>query len=209
MRKYKLLSIVIGFLLFFGVILSLNTLNKDFQPKITYLKDPELLPSSAESNYQIINEIFNNKANSYEDDGFFPQLYEHSLQATYYGLFILNTIGKIETVNKSKIAGYIMSNYNSSLGIFMDDYASRYMGTDFSYIYYPLSTVLEVNCYALLSLSLLGTSIGLSEDDNSQTVYSWFNQINCKQCLRNILKPLYFMSFNNPNIFNIFNNRKW
>jgi len=177
MRKYKLLSIVIGFLLFFGVILSLNTLNKDFQPKITYLKDPELLPSSAESNYQIINEIFNNKANSYEDDGFFPQLYEHSLQATYYGLFILNAIAKLEVANESKIISFIMSHYNSSSGLFMDEYAYRYLGTDFSYTYYPLSTVLEVNCYALLSLSLLGRLNLIDTNKFVNFLWSCYNPI--------------------------------
>ena len=156
MKKYKLISVGMVFLLFFGVFLNLNALHKDFQPNISYTQRVETLPSTANSNYQIIEDVFDVKASDYEDDGFFPQLYEPSLQATYYGLFILNSLGEIDVINESWIISYIMSHYNSSSGIFMDEYAARYLGTDFSYIYYPLSTLLEVNCYALLSLSLLG-----------------------------------------------------
>ena len=125
MRHYKLISIAFGFFLFFGIVLTLHTLNRDFQPKVTFTQDIELLPTSAESSYQIINEIFNDKARSYEDDGFFPQLYASSLQTTYYGLFILNTLGKLEVANESKIISFIMSHYNSSSGVFMDDFSSR------------------------------------------------------------------------------------
>jgi prenyltransferase beta subunit len=177
MRHYKLISIAFGFLLFFGIVLTLHTLNRDFQPKVMYTQDIELLPTSAESSYQIINEIFNHKANSYEDDGFFPQLYASSLQATYYGLFILNTLGKLEVANESKIISFIMSHYNSSSGIFMDDYASRYLGTDFSYTYYPLSTVLEVNSYALLSLSLLGRLDLVNIEKSVDFLWSCYNPV--------------------------------
>ena len=155
MKNYKLFSILFRIILFFGVILNLQTINKDFQPESTYTQNLELLPTTTDSPYQIINDIFTTKASNYEDDDFFSQIYGSSIQATYYALFILNSIGKIDIVNKSKISSYIMSYYNPSSGIFMDEYASRYLGTDFDYVYYPHSTVLEVNCYALLSLSLI------------------------------------------------------
>ncbi|MHA1987210.1 MAG: prenyltransferase/squalene oxidase repeat-containing protein [Promethearchaeota archaeon] len=146
-----------GFLLFFGVFLSIQIVDKDLQPVTIYSQNLELLPTTTDSPYQIINDIFTTKANNYEDDGYFPQIYGSSIQATYYALFILNSIGKIDVVNDSKISNYIMSYYNSSSGIFMDEYALRYLGTDFDYVYYPHSTLLEVNCYALLSLSLIGS----------------------------------------------------
>jgi len=177
MRKYKKVSVAISFILFFGVVLSLNTLNKNFQPDVTYKQQIELLQTSAGSNFQAINDIFNNKAGSYDSDGFFPQLYETSLQATYYGLSILDSISKLEVSNKSKITNYIMSHYNSTSGLFMDEYSSRYLGTDFSYTYYPLSTLLEVNSYALLSLSLLG---GLNLIDTSKSInflWSCYNPV--------------------------------
>jgi len=177
MKNYKLISITFGFLLFFGVVLSLNTLNRDFQPRFTFAQDVESLPTSADSPYQVINNIFTTKAGNYEDDGFFPQLYDSSLQATYYSLFILNSIGKLDVVNKSKVSNYIMSHYNSSAGIFMDEYASRYLGTDFDYVYYPLSTVLEVNCYALLSLSLLGRLDLINSGKSIDFLWSCYNPL--------------------------------
>jgi prenyltransferase beta subunit len=177
MKKYKLISVTFGFLLFFGVFLSINMLNRNFQPMTTYTLNLETPPSSAESSYQIINEFFNNKASHYEDEGFFPQLYEPSLQATYYSLFILDALGKLDTLNDSDIIAYIMSHYNSSSGLFMDKYANRYLNTDFSYIYYPLSTVLEVNCYALLTLSLLGQLDLINVGKSIDFLWSCYNPI--------------------------------
>jgi prenyltransferase beta subunit len=160
MRKYKLISVVFGFLLFLGVILNLNVVNRGVQPTGSYIQDVTINPASAKAPYQIINEIFDDKASNYETKGYFTEHYEPSLQATYYGLSILSSLGKLDTINESRMISYIMSYYNSSSGIFTDEYSSRYMGTDFSHAYYPLSSVLEVNCYALLSLSLLG-NLGL------------------------------------------------
>ncbi len=176
MKKYKIVSIIFGFLLFFGAILSLNMLNRDFQARYYHIQEDVKL-KSAESTYQIINEIFENKASSYATEGYFPQLYESSLQATYYGLSILQSLGKIDTINTSKITNYIMSHYNSSSGVFMDAYASRYLGTDFSQSYYPLSTILEVHCYALLSLSFLG-KLGLINTGKSiDFLWSCYNPL--------------------------------
>ncbi|MFX1385435.1 MAG: hypothetical protein ACFFBP_23705, partial [Promethearchaeota archaeon] len=51
----------------------------------------------------------------------------------------------------------IMAHYNETSHIFMDSYAERYLHTDFSSVnYYPTPTLLEVNCYAFLSLEILG-----------------------------------------------------
>ncbi len=177
MRHFKLISIAFGFLLFFGIVLTLHTLNRDFPPKVTYTQDIELLPTTADSTYQIISEIFNNKASSYENEGYFPQLYGSSLQATYFSLYILTSIGKLENANESKIISFIMGHYNSSLGLFMDEYASRYLGTDFLYTYYPLSTVLEVNTYALLSLSLLGRLDLVNIEKSVDFLWSCYNPV--------------------------------
>ncbi|MBA7630231.1 hypothetical protein ES703_37751 [subsurface metagenome] len=49
-----------------------------------------------------------------------------------------------------------MSHYDSDLNRFMDSLSYRYLDTDFSLTYYPLSTVLETTCYAVLSLEILG-----------------------------------------------------
>ncbi len=177
MRKYRIISIVISFILFSGVVLGLVTSNKNFQPRVTYTQQIEYLQTSAGTNFQIINDIFDNKAGSYDNDGFFPQLYETSLQGTYYGLSILDSISKLEVANKSKIIDYIMSHYNSTSGVFTDEYSSRYLGTDFSYTYYPLSTLLEVNAYALLSLSLLGSLNLIDGSKSINFLWSCYNPV--------------------------------
>jgi len=113
-------------------------------------------PTQSLTNNEILNDIFNNKILAYISEGYFPQIYETSLQATYYALFILNKIGKINEFNFTELSSYIMSHYDSNLNRFMDSLAYRYLDTDFSLTYYPLSTVLETTCYAILSLEILG-----------------------------------------------------
>ncbi|MEJ2295410.1 MAG: hypothetical protein P8Y23_11680, partial [Candidatus Lokiarchaeota archaeon] len=49
----------------------------------------------------------------------------------------------------------IMSYYSEEEHIFIDRYAQRYLDTDFSVDYYPLNTLLEINCNALLTLDIL------------------------------------------------------
>ncbi len=106
-------------------------------------------------NNEIINSIFDARVSDYSDLGYFPQIYEPSLQATYYGLYILDTIGKLNHINQSEIINYIMSHYDIGSNRFMDTLAYRYLDTDFSKTYFPLNSILEVNCYAILSLKLL------------------------------------------------------
>ncbi|KKL28373.1 hypothetical protein LCGC14_2375790, partial [marine sediment metagenome] len=67
----------------------------------------------------------------------------------------LDNLGKLDQAEKTDIIDYIMEHYNESSGLFMDKYAYRYLDTDFSQIYYPLTSVLEVNSYAVLALDRL------------------------------------------------------
>ncbi len=120
------------------------------------IKSPESIPKIATGdNYQAIDDMFSAKLNEYSTNGFFNQIYEPSLQATYYALYILKALDMIDSVDKIAISNYIMSYYNTTTRIFTDDYAYRYMDTDPNNPYYPFTTLLEVNCYAVLSLALL------------------------------------------------------
>ncbi|MHA2132179.1 MAG: hypothetical protein ACW99L_19580 [Promethearchaeota archaeon] len=112
--------------------------------------------STQKTNYEIIEEIFTQKLLQYSSTGYFTQLFESSLQATYYALYILDAVQKLEEINQSQVLKFIMSNYDVNSQIFIDRYANRYLDTDFSQVYYPLTSVLEVNCYAFLSLGILG-----------------------------------------------------
>ena len=107
------------------------------------------------SNNDIINSVFDARVSDYSNLGYFPQLYEPSLQATYYALYILDAIGKLNHINQSEIIDYIVSHYEVSSNRFMDILAYRYLDTDFSKTYFPLNSILEVNCYAILSLKIL------------------------------------------------------
>ncbi len=115
----------------------------------------EHMKLSSSSNNDLLNSIVDNKIQDYSDLAYFPQIYESSLQATYYGLFIFDSIGKLDNINKTAIRDYIMSYYNPSTNRFMDTLAYRYLDSDFSFKLVPLSSVLEVNCYAVLALDIL------------------------------------------------------
>lgn len=143
------------------LMLSISIFHSDISKSFTLASEnftydeieyPELASSS---NNEIINSIFDARVSDYSDLGYFPQIYEPSIQATYYALFIFDAIGKLNHINQSEIINYIMSQYDGSSNRFMDTLAYRYLDTDFSKTYFPLNSILEVNCYAILSLNIL------------------------------------------------------
>lgn len=131
-------------------------------------------PSSTD-NYTNINAIITDKGEDYATFGFFPQIYESSLRATYFGLNTLNALGKLEQVNETEVISYIMSHYDGDSYIFRDQYANRYLDTNFSLVYYPLYSLLEVNCYALLSLDLLNALHLIDSSKSVEFVWSCYN----------------------------------
>ncbi|MFW9782520.1 MAG: hypothetical protein ACFFFB_09585 [Candidatus Heimdallarchaeota archaeon] len=105
----------------------------------------------------LINRIYNKKLEQYGNKGYFPQIYESSIQATYYALYILNAIDKLEDVNTSALIDYIMSFYNPNESLFIDSYAKRWLDANPNRkVIYPLSSLLQINSYAVLSLEILG-----------------------------------------------------
>ena len=168
-KNYR--AIIILFV--FAFIVCFSQMN--MEGKGNYLLDGLDSPSSA--NFDTISSIFDDKLDSYNDSAFFPQIYESSLQANYYGLYILDSIGNLDSVDKPQHIQYIMSYYNSSSDLFMDKYAYRYLDTDFSHSYYPLSSVLEVNCYAILSLSLLDALYLINISKTIDFLWSCYNPI--------------------------------
>ncbi|MHA1457913.1 MAG: hypothetical protein ACTSR5_18400, partial [Promethearchaeota archaeon] len=48
-----------------------------------------------------------------------------------------------------------MSQFNEDSQLFIDLYTLRYLDMDYSLRYYPLNSLLEAQCYALLSLDIL------------------------------------------------------
>jgi len=161
------------FFFIFAVIVCSSQVNAE--RKIEKLSEGLNSPSMA--SFNSIDSVIDDKINDYDNLGFFPQIYESSLQATYYGLYILDSIGKLGSIDKSRFTQYIMSHYNYSSHLFMDNSAYRYLDTDFFHSYYPLSTVLEVNCYALLSLYLLGELSSVDLSESIDFLWSCYNPV--------------------------------
>ena len=132
--------------------------------------------SASEEIYDNIDAIFASKDEDFTTLGFYPQLYESSLQATYYGLSILDAIGKLEQVNETQIVNYIMSTYDSESHLFRDSYSYRYLDTDFTKSFmYPLTSLLQVHCYGVLSLELLNSLNLLDIEDSEDFIWSCYN----------------------------------
>jgi len=131
--------------------------------------------SNQKSNYEIIEEVFAQLLDQYSSQGYFSQVYEPSLQATYYALYILGSIGKLDQINQTVITEFIMSHYDYDTHIFTDQYSNRYL-TDYRY-YYPLTTLLEVNCYAIQSLNILNCLDIIDRQISIDYIWSCYNPI--------------------------------
>jgi len=127
----------------------------------------ELLNTANPTNLDFIESIFDSKSANFSSKGYYPQVYSDSLQATYYALYVLNSIGKISEINQSEVTNYLMSFYNSSSHHFVDSSAKRYLSSSIPGLYIPLTTLLEINCYAVLSLDILNA---LNSIDTAETV---------------------------------------
>ena len=135
-------------------------------------ENPEL---SSLGNNDIINSIFDARKSNYSNVGYFPQIYEPSLQATYYALYVLDVIGKLNYINQTEIINYIMSHYEISSNRFMDTLSYRYLDTDFSKTFFPLNSILEVNCYAILALNILNNTYLIDTEEMIDFIWDCYN----------------------------------
>ncbi|MFX1375188.1 MAG: hypothetical protein ACFFA0_05195 [Promethearchaeota archaeon] len=171
--RYILFVIVFSFLCF----LPWTTFQPTPESRVFPFQE-ENLEGASEDNYDNINSIFTRKIADYNAYGFFPQLYEPSLQATYYGLYILDVLGKLEQVNETQIIDYIMNTYNSSSHLFMDKYTHRYLDTDFTKQFrYPLTSLLQIHCYGILSLDLLNALDLIDLEESKEFIWSCYNNL--------------------------------
>jgi len=131
--------------------------------------------ASSRQNSEIIDDVFSQKLADYSSSGYFPQIYESSLQGTYYALYILNATGKLNQVNQSKILSYILSQYNDTSKNFIDLSAERYLATSTDRNNYPLTSWLESNCYAVLSLDILNNLSTIDTQGMIDFIWSCYN----------------------------------
>ncbi|TFG26076.1 MAG: hypothetical protein EU533_00045 [Promethearchaeota archaeon] len=186
-RKKKIwVILVIGFLSIntLNITIELNQVRRDSgYSQLYHIKEPENFTpkASASQNFEIINEIFTSKLADFAAYNQFPETYKPSIQATYYALYILDALGYIDQINPQDITNYIMRYYDPESHIFMDEYAYRYLDDTFStgyYRYYTYSSILEINCYAILSLILIDRLDLIDIQDAIDFIWSCLNPEN-------------------------------
>jgi prenyltransferase beta subunit len=182
--KKKISIILIVLILFFSPLIILinensgisNNFQKMYQENNKLVKQQPVL-ANQKSNYEIIEEMFSAKLTQYSSFGYFPQVYESSLQATYFALHSIDAVGQIDQINQTSILNYIMSNYNENSHIFNDQYSKRYIESDILQSYTPLTSLLEVNCYAILSLGILNRLDLINIPESINFIWSCYNPI--------------------------------
>ena len=120
-------------------------------------KNFDLFETFDTSNLEMLQSVFDAKKADYATYGYYPQIYSDSLQATYYALYVLDAIGGLGDIDQQAVINYIMSFYNTNSHIFSDENSDRYFASKIPGRYLPLSTLLQVNCYAVLSLDILNS----------------------------------------------------
>jgi prenyltransferase beta subunit len=184
MKAHKKNIICVGLIIFFfsPVIMQREinssgeksfTLQNDTEEFYQNLEQPVL--SSQKSNYEIIDQMLSSKLAQYSSLGYFPQVYESSLQATYFALYILDAVGHIDQINQTAVLNFIMSHYDENSQIFNDKYSKRYLESDIALSYTPFTSILEVNCYAILSLNILGRLDLINIQQSINFIWSCYN----------------------------------
>ncbi|MFW9951788.1 MAG: prenyltransferase/squalene oxidase repeat-containing protein, partial [Candidatus Thorarchaeota archaeon] len=170
MIKYKPILLIGIICLGFCIAFSQVPL-EDFTSNVTKNKSPE----TAETNYNIIESAMNEKLSQFATQGYFDQIYETSIQATYYALAALDILGKLPEISFSEMAGFIMSHYNTTSKLFMDEYTKRYLDTNYSIWDFPLNSLLLSNCYAVLSLHIIGYLHQINTSAMINFIWSCYN----------------------------------
>jgi len=186
-KKHKIVVVLVIIVLFIVLAISWrgssSTIPFQSQPRIIGedvfprddLSGDARLPVSSSSNQELIDLILDMKVANFSKNGFYPTFYESSLQSIYYYLCVVKGLGFLGDVNNSRLIDIIMSYYDTQQGIFMDSYSYRYL--DSTVMYYYLTSVLEVNCYVVLSLEMLN---GLERIDTNRMIdfiWSCYNPI--------------------------------
>jgi prenyltransferase beta subunit len=177
--QYKLCVLLILSILGIVLVSSINHLSGQISSQyIVYTEIPSQdLTISADDNSDLLESIFDSKILDYNNKGFFPKIYDPSLQATYYALYTLNSVGKLHEINQSEVTEYIMDLYEESNTRFMDTLAYRYLDTDFAKVYFPLNTILETTCYSILSLNLLDSLHLINTQDMIDFIWGCYNPV--------------------------------
>jgi hypothetical protein len=90
-------------------------------------------------------------------------------------LYILEAIGKFDNIDIEAYSTYFLSFYDEVSKRFIDEYALRYLDMDPLFAYYPYTSLLEINCYAVLSLDLLNSLHLIDISEMIDFIWSCYN----------------------------------
>ena len=173
---------ILFFMIFSVVFIDASRISGNYSDELLSLIDDDIyseelnqLKISTNRNGEIIDEIFDRKLSDYADLGYFPQKYEPSLEATYHALYVLNAIDRLDMINQEMVIEYIMSQFKEDSHLFIDMYTLRYLDMYYSLEYYPLNSLLETQCYALLSLDILNAMDLIDQQSFIDFIWSCFN----------------------------------
>ncbi|MHA2184144.1 MAG: prenyltransferase/squalene oxidase repeat-containing protein [Promethearchaeota archaeon] len=122
-----------------------------------------------------LSQALNVKKNNFTEKTYFPEYYQSSIHSTYYALYILEAIGKFDNIDIEAYSTYFLSFYDEGSQRFIDEYALRYLDMDPLFAYYPYTSLLEINCYAVLSLGLLNSLHLIDISEMIDFIWSCYN----------------------------------
>ncbi|MBY9007897.1 MAG: hypothetical protein KGD63_14240 [Candidatus Lokiarchaeota archaeon] len=138
-------------------------------------KDNIISTSDLKSNSKIIEDILDGWIANYSENNYFSQEYIPSLQGTFYALYIFEALDKLDIINQTNIGNYVLDQFNDDYNFFIDDYVNRYMDQNYNWEFYPLTSILEINCYAILTLDILDQLDKINTEDMIQFIWSCYD----------------------------------
>jgi len=163
----------------------------------TSVDNQEVTPVTSDATLEFLNNILTEKTGEYMTNGYFSSYYQPTLQATYQALSTLQSLGRLSQIDEIAVGEYVLSHYIPENCCFIDDTAYRYLDVDFDQVYYPLTSMLEITCYGILSLQILNQSGSLNSEDLIYYIWSCYNPISSGFIGRSYdsnLEPKYLIS---------------
>lgn len=135
---------------------------------------PILVPAAEGYNQTEIDDLLDGRLGDYSQYGGFQEFYEPSLRDTYFALYVLDSLGKLDQINATATRQYVIDQYNASSNEFQDDYSLRFYELTNSEADYQNSPLLTY-CYAVLALDILDQLGTIDQDDVKNFMWSCFD----------------------------------
>ncbi|MCJ7648852.1 MAG: hypothetical protein MUP85_09590, partial [Candidatus Lokiarchaeota archaeon] len=167
------------------------------QVEYPLFEDQEISPLASDATVEFLEDILTDKTAEYNANGYFSSYYQPTLQSTYQALYALQSLGKLSQVDEVAVGQYIMNHYLPMNSCFIDDTGYRYLDVDLERMYYPLTSLLEVTCYGILSLNIINQLGSINSQELINFIWSCYNPITSGFIGRSYdvnLEPSYLIS---------------